>query len=156
MALFFLIFIMRKLGNLGSWTRDEIWMQSNFISIQLQIKKRHIRRATSCLWIVLQLIHHRPVSTASRESPHGREALQFSLSSWSPSLSQAPYKNTWKFTQKRNPTVVLSAAGPLPNLSTWITMRGECTPVSNLSVAPSVQRSFFFLWWIEKVCHVSL
>jgi hypothetical protein len=49
MAIFFKFFIIRKLGNLGPWTRDETRMQSNFISIQLQEKKRRSRRETSCL-----------------------------------------------------------------------------------------------------------
>ncbi len=63
--------------HLGPWTRNETRMQSNF-SIQLQGRKRRSRRATSCLWTVLQLILHPPVSTASHESSHWREALQFS------------------------------------------------------------------------------
>ncbi len=66
----------------------------------------------------LSLQHHMRVHT-------GEKPYSF-LSARSPSVSQAPYNETWRFTQERSPspTVVLSAAGPLPNLSTWITMWG--------------------------------
>ncbi len=139
--------------HLGPLTREETRMQST-VSIQLQGRKRRSRRETSYPWTVLRLILHPLVSTASHESSHGREALQFSQCSKSFSQPGTLQRHMKVHTGEKPNSCSQCSRSFAESFNLDNHVRRVHVGERPFSCSQCT-KTFFFLRWIEKACRCS-